>query len=168
MSKHNKNVVHYYGKDRAAKSIYGAILIFVFIASMQIIDSESNLKTAIGIFAAGISIVFAEIYSEIIGMTIKQKGPITKPQIKEITNDSLAIASVSLVPTIFFALSAFKVYSIDIAFMLSYVFCLSVLLVFSYWASRLSGYTKLHSFLTAAVTTLIGIFIIVLKFMVGH
>lgn len=158
----------YYGKDRAAKSIYGAILIYVFVASMHISPNDSYFLAALGIFAAGITIVFAEVYAEIIGMTIKQKGPLTKNQAHEILDDSLAIASVSLVPTIFFILCAIGLFSLNVAFLLSYGYCLSVLLAFSYWASRLSGYSQKRSVIASVITLSIGLVIIGLKFNFGH
>lgn len=158
----------YYGKDRAAKAIYGSILIFVFIAGVHFVSGESALGTALSIVVASITIVFAEVYAEFIGMTIKQRGVLSHKQALEIWEDTLAIASVSLVPACFFVLSNFKIFSISAAFFLSYMYCLSILFVFSYWASRLSGYGKGRSFVAASITLLIGLTIIWLKFMFGH
>lgn len=167
MNKHN-TLEKYYGNDRAAKAIYGAILIFVFIAGIHLVNGESALAVAASIFVASLTIVFAEVYSEFIGMTIKNKKPLSKKQAREIWDDTFAIASVGLVPTLLFIVSNFNIISIAAAFLLSYIYCVALLFGFSYWASRLSGFSKKRSLIASFITLAIGLAIIFAKYAFGH
>lgn len=167
--KNRENILQkYYGKDRAAKAIYGSILIFVFIAGIHLVNGESALAVAASILVASLTIVIAEVYSEFIGITIKNKKPLSKKQAREVWDDTVVIASISILPTIFFLISNFNIISIPAAFLLSYIYCMAVLFVFSFWASRLSGFSKKRSILTSLITLFIGLAIILAKYMFGH
>lgn len=158
----------YYGNNRAAKVIYGTILIFVFLIGLGHSNITSSVELAIKTFIAALTIVFAEIYSEIIGFTIKNKGPLSRDERKEVYEDSFAIASTSFWPSIILLFSATGIYSVTTALYVGYLFCLVTLVAFSYWAARLGKSSKLKSFMFAFVTAGIGIIIISLKYAFGH
>jgi len=164
-----KNLLEkYYGTDQAAKSIYGIILIFVYIITQSAGEGDAPASLALGTFLAAVAIVLAEIYSEIIGKTIKQKHKLTSKQRIEIEKDSLAIIGVSLWPALFFLLSSFGLYSSNIAFYLSYTYCIVTLFAFSYLAGRLSGFTKYGSLLNGVVTSIIGLAVVIAKYTLDH
>lgn len=162
------NISSYYRTDRAAKVIYGAILIFAFLISQ---DSHSNvtaLSAATSTFFAAFAIVLAEIYAEILGKTIKQKKPLTKNQRIEIEQDSLAIISISLWPIIFFMASWAGLFGLQTAFNLSYGFYILILFGFSYWASMLSGNSKVKALITTSIISLLGLIVVLVKYFLGH
>lgn len=163
-----KYLEQYYGNDRATKSIYGAILIFAFLIGQEHNRHDSALPLVFSTLFAAIAIVLAEIYAELLGKTIKHKKALNKKDRLELEQDSLAIISVSLWPSFIFFLSYLGLYSIQSAFILSYILLLTIIFIFSYWANRLSKYTKLKSFLIALAISAIGLFVISLKYSLGH
>ena len=165
----SKNIIQkYYGNDRASKVVYGTILIYAYLVTQSHVDNITSLSLMLGTFFAALAIVIAEIYSEIIGKTIKQKKPLTKSQRLEIENDSFAIISVSLWPSLIFLLSYLGLYGAQVAFNISYIFLITTLVVFSYWASRLSGFSVKRSVLTALIISAIGVTVVFIKYFLSH
>lgn len=158
----------YYGNDRAAKVIYGSILIFAYLLTQDHNNNASALALVSGTFFAAVAIVLAEIYAEILGKTIRQKKRLNKQQRTEVEKDSLAIVSVSFWPSFFFLLSYLGVFSVQMAFNISYVLLLAILFMFNYSASRLSEQSKLVSIVMASLVTAIGLIIIIAKYTLGH
>lgn len=162
------NLEKYYGNNRASKAIYGALLIFVFIVGMEHSGVTEPLPMALKTFVAAITIVFAEVYAEIIGERIKQKGKLDRKERRAIVDDALAIASVAVWPSLIFLLSGTGLYGAETAFNLAMTFCLGILFIFSYWATRMSGVSKFYSFILASITLVIGLVVIALKYVFGH
>ena len=163
-----KSLEKYYGNDRAAKVVYGAVLIFAFIVGQGHSGHNTALSLATGTFFAAIAIVLAEIYAEILGKTIRQKRKLTKHERKEIEQDSLAIISISMWPTVIFLLSWLGLYSMHTAFNISYTLLLLVLFIFSYWASVLSGRSRRSSLLRGIIASCIGLIVVFAKYALGH
>lgn len=163
-----KHLQKYYDSDRATKAIYGAILIFAFLIGQEHTRHDSALPLIFSTLFAAIAIVLAEIYSELLGKTIKHKKALTKADRRELERDSLAIISVSLWPSFFFFLSFLGLYSIQSAFILSYILLISTIFAFSYWANRLSKYTKLKSFAIALAISALGLSVILIKYALTH
>lgn len=157
----------FYGNDRATKVIYGSILLFVVILSIHYSGDESAFMLAFTVFLTSFTIVLAEIYSEILGQRIKQHGKLSRAERTNIVNDTLSIVSVSLWPSVIFLLSAFGLYSLDIAYGLSYAFLLIVLFGFSYLAYRLGQNSPTKSLIISFATVAIGLLIIWFKFAIG-
>ena len=164
----SKYLHKYYGNNRAAKVIYGTILIFVVLIGLSHSTITSSITLAVTTFVAALTIVFAEIYSEIIGFTVKNKGPLTKSERTEVYEDSFAIASISFWPSIILLISGTGLYSVSTALSIGYLFCIITLVSFSYWAARLSSFSIQKSFFIAVVTAAIGLCIIALKYEFGH
>lgn len=158
----------YYGTDRAAKAIYGVVLIFAFLIGQSHNGGQTSLSLVFGTFFAGVAIVLAEIYAEILGKTIRQKNRLTKSQRKEIEHDSLAIISVSFWPSLVFACSAIGLFSTQVAFNITYVLCLAALFLFSFWAARLSNFTIVTALGRAAIIVALGVVVVVAKYELGH
>lgn len=164
----NKNITRYYGNNRASKVIYGAILLFVTIVGLHSLKTDTAFGLGITTLMTAITIVFAEIYSEIIGERIKNRGKLSSLEKQNIISDSLSIASISIWPSIFFFISMTGLYSVEIAFNLSYLYLLGILLSFCYLASRLSGVGKLRSWLFAGLNVCVGLVVILLKYLASH
>lgn len=167
MAKQN-DVEKYYGNNRASKAIYGAILLFVFIAGVAHTGGAEPLAMALKTFIAALTIVFAEIYAEFIGERIKNKGRLTHVERRGIASDAFAIASVSIWPCIIFLVSATGLLAVEKAFFLALAYLLGVLLLFSFWAGRMSGLSRAWSLAFSTVTLLIGVLVILLKYKFGH
>lgn len=164
-----KNIFQkYYGNDRASKVVYGTILIYAYLISQHYTNHFTPVSLMFGTIFASVAIVIAEIYAEIIGKTIKQKKPLTKQQRSEIEQDSFAIISVSLWPSFIFLLSYLGIYNTQVAFNISYIFLITTLVVFSYWASRLSGFSAKRSILTSLIVSAIGVSVVFIKYFLSH
>ena len=163
-----KSLEKYYGNDRATKAIYGVILIFAFLVGQSHTHVNNASSLAFSTFFAAVAIVLAEIYAEILGKTIRNKRMLSKIERNEIEKDSFAIMSVSLWPSLFFGLSYFRLFSLQAAFNISYVLLLSLLFLFSFWASRLSKFNKTKSFVIALMTSSMGLLVVALKYWFGH
>jgi hypothetical protein len=158
----------YYDNDRASKVIYGAILISAYLITQSHSDGSTALSLAFGTLFAAVAIVLAEVYSDIIGRTIKHKRKLTNHERHEIEKDSLAIVSVSIWPSVMFFLSHLGLFSVQFAFDISYLLLIGVLVIFSYIASRLSGRSKIKSLMWSLIISIIGICVILVKYNLGH
>lgn len=158
----------YYGNDRASKVIYGTILIFAYLLTQGHDRGSEAIELVIGTFVAAVAIVLAEIYSEIIGKTIRNKKALSKDERVEVERDSLAIISVSFWPSILFLLSYMDVWSVQTAFILSYTILLGIMFIFSYWANRLSEHSRSKAVITALIISSLGLVIVFAKYAFGH
>lgn len=158
----------YYGNARATKVIYGTILIAAFLITKDHIGENSSLAVAISTFFAAIAIVFAEIYSELLGETIRKNKKLSRTERNAIEKDTFAIISVSILPSIVFLVSYVGLYSTQVAFTISYTLLLIILIVFSFWAVRLSGATTLKALVISIIISVIGIAVVLLKYSLGH
>ena len=165
---HKSTLTRYYGNDKAAKVVYGAILIFAYLITQNHSNNDTALSLVSGTFFAAVAIVLAEIYAEILGKTIRQKKRLSKHQRLEVEQDTLAIMSVSFWPSFLFLLSHLGIFSVQIAFNLSYAFLLTILFIFSYWASRLSEHSKLAAVVTASIVSAVGLIVVFAKYAFGH
>ena len=165
MKQHVKDFVNlHYGNQHAAKVIYGTLLLFVALIGIGSSGVSSGYLAALESLIAALAIIIAEDYAELIGFTIKNKRKLNAKERRGIFEDTVAVATFCLVPILVLLGSESGFYSLDAAFSATYALCVLVLLIFSYWASRLSRYNRPKSFLIAVITASIGIAIILAKF----
>ena len=142
----------------------------MFVTLIGLSSSGINSAEAIAfdLFMGALTIIIAEDYAEFIGFTIKNKRPLSKSERMEIFEDTFAVSTFILVPSIIIILSKFELYSLTAAYDLSYGYCLFVLFLFSFWAGRLSNFTNRKSFVVATINALAGLSIILLKYIFTH
>lgn len=162
------DIQHLYNGTRAAKAVYGTILIFATLIAFQHTEETNAYGLALSTILAALAIVLAEIYSEILGETIRQRSKLTRAERKEIWRDSFAIISVSIWPALFFLGSKIGLWTVPVAFFIGYGYCLLILFVFSYWSSRLSGLNKPNSILRSCVLVAIGLGVVIAKYSLAH
>ncbi len=161
-------LARYYGSNHAAKVLYGVILMFGVLIGLSASGTESAAAASLEALIAAVTIIVAEDYAEIIGFTIKNKRALSKSERREIFEDTFAIASFILIPCFILLASKFGLYDLRLAFNISFGYCLIVLYVFSYWAARLSSFSRYKSVFIATITALIGLAIICIKYIVSH
>lgn len=164
----NSSLKKYYGNNHAAKVIYGIILMFGALVGLAASGPSSELATALKAFIAALTIIVAEDYAEIIGFTIKHKRALSKQERSDIFADTFAIATFTLTPSVILLASATGLYTLTTAFNLAFGYCLLVLFMFSYWAGRLSNYSKQKALLIAILTAGLGMIIILMKYEFSH
>ncbi|MBP9812979.1 hypothetical protein KBC51_00880 [Candidatus Saccharibacteria bacterium] len=158
----------YYKTNRASKFIYGIILMFAFLISQSHEQNTSVMLLAFLALVASFSFAFAEIYSEMLGSYIKNRGRAKKTERQEIVNDSLAMMSTGVIVSTIFILSWLELYTQRTAFKLSYAVLLGLLFLFSFWAYRLVGFSVLKAIVIASFSVALGIFVVLLKYNFGH
>ena len=157
----------HYGNQHAAKVLYGTILLFVTLVGLDASGVSTGHIAALDVTIAALAIIIAEDYAELIGFTIKNKRALNKQERRDIFDDTVAVATFCLVPIVILLVSESGLYSVATAFNYTFLYCVSVLFVFSYWAARLSGYRKLRALITALITASIGLTIIYIKYSFG-
>lgn len=157
----------YFNGNKASKATYGIILITVMLIGLHHTNQGiiSILQT---LFFGGLTIVFAEIYSEILGETIKNRGSLAKQEKTDIRRDTFVISTVSLYPICIFIFAYLNIITENIAFKISFGGLLLGLTFFGYVAAFVSGKTRGHAVLRGFFTGLIGFFIILLKYFFSH
>lgn len=156
-----------YGNEYAAKVLYGTILLFVALLGLNASGISSGYLASTEVFIALVAIIIAEDYAELIGFTIKNKRVLNKRERHEIFEDTFAITTFCLPPVIILLFSESGLYDLNTAFIISYIYCVSILFVFSYYANILSNYSRLRSFVTAAAIACTGLMIVILKYSFG-
>ena len=153
--------------SRSTKAVYGIILITAALIGFQIHETDS-LTLAIKVFFAGLAIVIAEAYSELLGKKIEHHKVLAKAERREIIYDAMVISSVTLFPVIVFLVSELGLYSTDRAFEICYVLCITGLSLFGYIASRAGGDTRGKSVRKALLAAGIGIVVVLSKYHFSH
>lgn len=155
------------GGERASKAIYGIILISVTLIGLKAHDTDP-MAIAVKIFVAAMAIVVAEVYSEILGESIRHQKALNSEERRTIVYNAMAIATVSLYPIIVFLLSKLGLYSVDTAFTIALVLNMLGLAAFGYYAIKSSGATKHQALVKGSILAGIGLIIVIAKFTVGH
>lgn len=154
---------HYFGDEHAAKVLYGVILLFVALFGLDASNLDSGYLAATEAFIAIVAIIIAEDYAELIGFTIKNKRTLSRQERNEIFADTFAIATFCLPSVLILLLSESGLYMLGTAFNYTFIYCILVIFVFSYWASKLSNLNRLHSVVTASIVASIGLALVYLK-----
>ena len=162
-SRINNFLRHYFGDEHAAKVLYGVILLFVALFGLDANRLDSGYLAATETFIAILAIIIAEDYAELIGFTIKNKRTLSRQERNEIFEDTFAIATFCLPPVFILLLSESGLYKLDTAFNYTFIYCILVIFVFSYWASKLSNLSRLRSIVTASIIASIGLALVYLK-----
>jgi hypothetical protein len=158
----------YFGNTRAAKAIYGIILTFVLLYGLDHLGMQDAASIAIKLLLGAVSITVAEIYAETVGERISKKRKLHRSEKKQITEDAMAIISVTMLPVVFFLMAAIDIISVNAAYALGYSYYLLALFAFNYYAGVLSKASKRNAFLFALVSTVIGVLAISIKYAFGH
>ena len=157
----------YFNGNKAAKATYGIILITVMLIGLQHMN-QGIIHILQTLFFGGLTIVFAEIYAEVLGETIKNKGVLTKQEKRNIRRDTFVISTVSLYPIFIFLFAFLNIITEDLAFKISFGGLLLALTFFGYIASFVSGKTRGKSILRGLLIGFVGFIIILLKYFSSH
>jgi hypothetical protein len=163
----NKTISRKLEGHRSTKAIYGVILITAALIGFQLHETDP-LTLSIKIFVAGLVIVLAEVYSEILGEKIRRKKELDKQERREIIDDTKVITSVALVPTLIFLLCELGLYDISLAFDVCFLLSILSLGYFGFIASQAAGDSRNSSLRKALVTASLGAAVIILKYVFTH
>ena len=152
---------------RVAKTIYGTIIILVVIVTMQD-HPPSAIGTVATIIMTGLGVALAEIYSDFIGISIKERAVLDKSKRRHILKDVSAVMTGAWMPLPFIIMAKLGFFSLEFGLVLAKWAMVGVLLFYGYIASRLSGQSHPKSFLYAIAASSIGAFVVFFKQLLGH
>ena len=153
--------------SRSAKAIYGIILITATLIGFQFHESEP-LTIAASVFIAGLVIGLAEAYSELLGEKIRREKKLNKLERREIIDHAFVVSSIAVYPVAVFLVSALGLYSVDVAFDISFGLSIIGLGLFGFSASRAAGEPRGVSYRKAILISLIGAAVILIEYTYAH
>ena len=150
-----------------AKIIYGTIIILVVDLAMED-HPPSPGGVVVTILFAGLGVALADLYSEIIGMRIREKRNLTWNERNHIIKEVSAVMMGALFPLPFFILAWIGIFSLEFAFVLAKWTMVGILLFYGYIASKLSGYGQIWSIVSGIIICTVGLMVVLLKSYFGH
>ena len=152
---------------RAAKIIYGTIIVLVVIVTLE--EHPPTAEVAIGsVLGASLAVALAEFYSELIGKRIHEKRKLTQTDVHEITTSVSAVLIGALLPLPILLLAVSGAISIELALEIDQWLLIGLLVFFGYGAAVLSGAGRLWAFLFALMAGTIGIVVVLVKAALSH
>ena len=120
-------------------------------------------EVAVTLVATAIAVALAEMFSEVIGTETRTRARLERRQIRSIATEASAVAVGIGSPAVFFALAAIGTIERDTAFDVAKWSGLGLIAAYAFAAARLTGDKIWRSLGRAALATLIGAFLIVIK-----
>lgn len=152
---------------RAAKVIYGTIIVLVVIVTLE--DHPPGALAAIGsVLGAGVAVAIAEFYSELIGLRIHEKRRLTRTEIHGIATSVSAVLFGALLPLPVLLLALFDVFTVESALALDKWILVGLLVFYGYGAATLSGTGKVWATFMALLAGTIGIAVVLIKAALSH
>ena len=152
----------------AGRMVYGAIIILAVILALDAGRIYGAGEVTLLIVLATMAVAFAELYSEIVGETIRRRRSLTRGELHQITVNLGAILLVPVPPFVLIALSALGVMSLRTAVVMSAWLLVGILFTFGYVAFREAGRSRPWSLGGASVLLGVGLLMVAFKFLVTH
>jgi hypothetical protein len=158
-------VAEHLRSEQVARVIYGAIVGLALVVALEPHPPAAATVGAI-LVTTGIAVALAELYSDVVGMRIRLRGPLGKERRREAGEDVIAVAAGAAFPAVFFVLASAGAIGLDTAFDLAKWSGLGLIGFYGYAAGRLSGAAVGHSLLHALAVGAIGAAVILVKALV--
>src|SRR5262249_25413764 len=115
------------------------------------------------LLATAFAVALAEAYSEVVGVETRERHRITRHDLVEMLDDSLAVAFGVAFPVVFFIAAAAHVIELEPAFRFAGWSGLGLLGFYAFCAARLAGNRVTRSVLHALAVAAVGGFVIAFK-----
>lgn len=147
---------------QVAHVIYGSVIGLALDLAVQ--NHPPGAVAMIGwVLGTAVAVALADIYSEVLGTEIRQRGRMTRQQWTDVSEDGAAVAFGAGFSAVFFLLAGLGIVTLATAFTLAKWCGLGLISFYGYWAGRFAGATVARALLQAAVVALIGSALIALK-----
>jgi hypothetical protein len=153
------------GSRQVSRVIYGAIIGLAIVVGLQ--DHPPTPAVIAGtILATAVAVGLAELYSDVIGATIRSPGRMDGQRLRHIADDVAAVAFGVGFPAAFFVLAAAGAVQVGTAFALAKWSGLGLIGFYGFCAARLAGAKLAASLLQGLAVGTIGAALIAFKALV--
>jgi hypothetical protein len=148
--------------------VYGAIVILAVLLALDGTGTTSASEVVGGVVVATMAVAFAELYSELVGETIRERRPLLRREIVATAARLGAILLAPVPPLLLVAASAAGLMSLRAAVTVAVWALVAVLFAFGFAAARASGRSVLRSAVGAALLVLVGLLMVGVKALATH
>jgi len=151
----------------SGRLVYGSVVI---LAALLAVDaSRATIAKQIGaILLATVAVVFAELYSDIVGAMIRDRRRLTRAELIEMTTQLGSLVLAAVPPLALTLLAVVGVISLDTAAWLSVWLLVALLFAFGFAAARMAGGTIIGSALGAGLLLGLGLAMVMFKVAAMH
>lgn len=153
------------GSRQVSRVVYGSIIGLALILALEAHPPPAGAVVA-SLLGTAVAVALAELYSELVGFETTQHRKAQAAELRHLRADVAAVAFGISVPAVFFVLVAAHVLETETAFKVAKWTGLGLIGVYGFAGARLSGAGLAASLVQAAVVSLIGAALIVLKSLV--
>jgi hypothetical protein len=150
---------------QVSRVIYGAVVGLALVVALESHPPPADTVAAI-LLSTAVAVALAELYSDLLGTTIRLRRSVVGHRRREIVTDVIAVAIGVAFPAVFFVLAAAGAIERDTAFSLAKWSGLGLLSVYGFLAARLAGADLGRASLWALAVGGIGALVIVIKALV--
>src|SRR4051794_31643037 len=106
------------GSQDVARVIYGTIIGLALVVALGQ-HPPTATQAAAAIVATAVAVGLAEVYSEFVATEARERRPVSRGELRELTTSSAAVAFGACFPAVFFVLAALEVMEVGTAFTLA-------------------------------------------------
>src|SRR5215218_8244572 len=96
------------GSRQVSKVVYGAIIGLALTVAVENHPPSAGVMT-VWLLGTALAVGLAEVYSEVVGAETSTRQPVTRHQLRHMTEDAAGVAFGVAFPAVFFLLSALNV-----------------------------------------------------------
>ena len=142
--------------------MYGSIIGLALVVALAQHPPGPGAEIA-WLLGTAVSVGAAEIYSEIVGHETSSRHRVRHEDVRPMVEDATAVAFGIAFPAVFFVLPLAGVGTVEGAYTLAKWTGLGLIAFYGFWAARLAGSPVPRALLNAALVTLVGAALIILK-----
>jgi hypothetical protein len=150
---------------QVGKVVYGSIIGLALVVALESHPPGPGVM-AVWLLGTAVAVGLAEVYSEVVGTETSTRHPVTRPQLRSMAADAVAVGTGIAFPAVFFLLSALGLLAMDTAFGVAKWSGFGLIGFYGYWAARFGGAPPLRALLQGALVALVGAGLILLKSLV--
>jgi uncharacterized membrane protein len=153
------------GSRQVSRVIYGAVVGLALVVALESHPPPAGTVVAV-LLSTAIAVALAELYSDLLGTTIRLRRSVGEHRRREMVADVVAVAVGVAFPAVFFVLASAEAIELDTAFSLAKWSGLGLLGVYGFLAARLGGADLGRAVLWALAVGGIGALVIAVKALV--
>lgn len=162
---------HWYHRldgHRAAKIVYGIIIVLVVIITLED-HPPAPLNATLSILGAAFAVALAEFYSDMVGQRIHKRDHLSWTERREVATSVGAVVIGALIPLPFFLIAGLGLITSLQAFLFAKWALIALLAAYGYAAAALSGSSRFWAIFYALLAGAIGTAVVLAKYYLsGH
>jgi hypothetical protein len=153
--------------ERVTAASYGTVLV---LAAIPLIDAEDVASGAGWGLVTGIGIAtwIAHLYAEVVGDVLRKGSVANRAEVVMAMIDGVPIPLAAVTPAVVLGLGRLDVIDHDVAWWLAGIVAITQLTALGAYVGWIVSSRRSRAITYAVVTGLIGLFVVVVKFMLSH